>query len=475
VKSMQRPIRTIVSAVITAIMGSSIANAGSFSLYTESSPAAMGNFGAGIAAEAADASTAWYNPAGLVLLCREQVQGGVVGVFPTARITGKSTFATQGIPSYEQRFRDLPGAKTGYVPSFYYAKPLGSNSAFGLSLNAPFGLSTQWNRTGPVRYAATTSNLIVFNLAPEIAGRINECFSVGGGIDLQYAHVRFHSVLGAPALLQAFGLQPTLLDSLSYNRGSSFGLGFHAGALAMFNNNHTRIGFNYQSQVRHRFTGLSRLHGGLASLSPNLTPEAILMADLDATFFSRNLSSNIIAFPEIATLSGYQDINERLALLGSIVYTWWNSLKTIELDQVAAYAPAPAAGQVFVNSITLENYRNVWRFAVGANYRVNPCLLLRVGGGYDQTPTRVPFRDIRVPDRDRWAASIGAHYQVKPNIGVDVGYTRLFLIGDNRINKTIFAGSQSTYNVKARIRGYANLFGLQATWYCDQPMVCPTK
>jgi long-chain fatty acid transport protein len=241
--------------------------------------------------------------------------------------------------------------------------------------------------------------------------------------------------------------------------------------LGMFNNNHTRVGFNYQSQVKHRFNGLSRLQGGLASLSPIISPMAIEEADLHAKFFSKNLSSNIIALPEVATLSVYQDVNERLALLGSVVYTWWNSLKTIELDRVAAYAPFPAAGQVFINSVSLENYRNVWRFAVGANYCINPCLMLRVGGGYDQTPTRVPYRDIRVPDRDRWAASVGVHYLVQPNLAVDVGYTHLFLTGDNRINKTIFAGSESTYNVHARINGHAHLAGLQATWYIDQPAV----
>ncbi len=50
------------------------------------------------------------------------------------------------------------------------------------------------------------------------------------------------------------------------------------------------------------------------------------------------------------------------------------------------------------------------------NYRVNELWMLRVGGGYDATPTNDAYRDVRLPDVDRWALSVGAHYQMKPNL-----------------------------------------------------------
>ncbi|PYD22753.1 long-chain fatty acid transporter, partial [Pseudomonas syringae pv. pisi] len=152
-----------------------------------SSPAAIGNYAAGIAAEAADASIGWYNPAGLSLLHRQELVVGEVTIFPSAKLSGTSTFASQGMPSYFQTFNNLNGAKMGYVPSFHYALPLGQNMTFGLSLVAPFGLATQWDRSGPLRYAATTSNLVTTDLSPEIGGRLNDHFALGLGIDLQYA------------------------------------------------------------------------------------------------------------------------------------------------------------------------------------------------------------------------------------------------------------------------------------------------
>jgi long-chain fatty acid transport protein len=97
--------------------------------------------------------------------------------------------------------------------------------------------------------------------------------------------------------------------------------------------------------------------------------------------------------------------------------------------------------------------------------------MLRVGGGYDQTPTRNQFRDIRIPDGDRWALSVGTHYQVKPSIGIDLGYTHLFSVGHPTINKTDVAGSTSRYNVNARTSAHADLFGIQAVWTLDQPVV----
>ena len=473
-KSMQKPIKTVVNAAVIAVMASA-ANAGSFSLYTESSPAAIGNYAAGIAAEAADASTGWYNPAGLPLIRSKEAVFGAVGIFPSIKLHGLSTFNTAGLPTYQQTFDGIKTSKPGYVPSFHSAIPLGENATFGFSVVAPFGLATQWNRQGRVRYAATTSNLLTSNFSPEIGAKLTEKFSVGAGIDLQYSRVRFNQVLGSPALMHAFGVEPSLLDSLSYNRGQSFGVGFHAGVLGMFYDNHTRVGFNYQSQVRHRFNGYSRLQGRLANLSPILTPLAVLESNPDALYWSNSLASNTIIFPEVATLSLYQDVTDRFAFLASAVFTGWRSLKTLELDRVAAYAPFPANGQILANSVTTENYHNAWRFAIGGNYHVNEKLMMRVGGGFDQTPTRKVYRDIRVPDSNRAAASIGAHYQARPSLGVDIGYTRLFGIEHAKINKTAPVGSSSTYNVNAGIKSHADLVGIQAVWTLDQPVPVTTK
>ncbi len=470
---MHKPLRTLVSASVIGVLATSTVHAGAFSLYTEGSAAAIGNYAAGIAAEAADASIGWYNPAGLVLIKNQQMVFGGVGVFPTAKLNGQSTFRTPALQPYQQSFSGLDGGEIGFVPSFHYARPIGENATVGLSMTAPFGLATSWDPLSAVRYQATFTELITTNLSPEIGGRLTENFSIGGGLDLQYARVKFNRMIGTPTIYQGTPIPPGINDSQIYNKGQSTGVGFHAGVMGMFNDNHTRLGLNYQSRMRHHFHGYSILGGRMAD--PALRLNNPLAADVGATFRSNDLNSNIIDLPDITTLSGYHDVNESVALLASVVYTHWNVLRTIELNNVAApNTSTNPVSQVKANSISPQHYSDAWRVAVGANYHVNEQLMLRVGGGYDATPTIDAERDVRLPDTNRWALSLGAHYQARPTIGLDIGYTHLFSAQDPSINRTDPI-STSSFNVNAGGSASADLVGAQLVWTMDAPMPMPTK
>ena len=94
--------------------------------------------------------------------------------------------------------------------------------------------------------------------------------------------------------------------------------------------------------------------------------------------------------------------------------------------------------------------------------------MMRGGFGYDQTPTNDIDRDVRLPDADRWALSIGAHYVVNPEIDVDLGYTYLFASSDTTISKTQAIGTSTVYTY-ATSKPYANLVGLQVMWHVDKP------
>lgn len=455
---MQKPVKTMIASVMSAIMASTVSHAGAFSLYTEGSGAAIGNFGAGIAAEAADASTGWFNPAGLVLLDKEQAVFSGVGVFPSIKLTGNSTFATTGFEPYRETFTQLQASTNAVVPALHYAKPLGERAAFGLSVVVPFGLATEYSNTSPVRYAATLTDLLTINVSPQLAGQLTEQLSVGAGLDLQWSQVKFNRMLGAPTLLAAGGNPPTAFDSLSDNEGHSVGIGFHVGILGAFNDRHTRIGLNYQSKVKHKFHGFSELSGPLADP---------FVRDPDAIYRTGSLSSNEIEFPDVVTLSAYQDVNENLTLLGSVVYTGWDVFRIIQLNKVAAFTPT--LGQIIVNSPSEQDYRNTWRFALGVNYHLNDHWMMRAGFGYDQTPTVDVQRDIRLPDANRWALAIGGHYQMWPSLGFDAGYTYLFANQETVINKIDALGTSASYTVQAHGKPHAHLVGVQAVWTIDHP------
>jgi long-chain fatty acid transport protein len=447
------PIKTLVSSAVALMMNQSFA--GGFSLYTEGSASAIGNYAAGVAAEASNAATGWYNPAGLVYLGTKQVVLSGVGVFPNTEISGASSYRTPFLPTYFQNFTDLQGGRKALVPALHFALPFNDRLTGGLSIVSPFGLSTEYSKISPIRYAATLTELITMNVSPELGYLVTEDFSIGGGLDLQWAKVKFNAVAGVPTLYtRGFSHSPYYFDSTSENEGDSFAMGFHVGVLKRFNQGHTRLGINYQSKTSHKFKGHSLLTGLLADRT---------LDNPQATFRSDTLSSNETELPSIITLSGYQDMNESLALLGSIVYQGWDVFKNTQLNNVAGFS-SEGGGPTLLTINNPQKYRNSWRFALGANYKMTDRWLMRLGGGYDQTPTVNAERDVRLPDMNRWALSIGTHYQLNPALGFDVGYTYLFAAENSTINKTAELPSENTYTVNGTAKAHAQLVGLQAVW-----------
>ena len=446
----------VISTVFSLLLGKNL-YAGGFSLYTESTGYTIGNFAAGVAAEAFDASTAWYNPAGLALIHEQQAIVSGVGVLPTTILSGYSQYNYTESPPYLEQFANIQGTENALVPSVYYAKPLLPNLTVAASLTAPFGLASNWSPTSAVRYAGTYSKLLTIDASPEFGLRINDHLSLGAGLDLEYAEVTFNSILGLPNL----GQPANLYDSKSDNHGDSFGVGFHTGLLFMLQENHTRFGLNYQSRIAHHFIGKSELKGRLAD-SP-------MFDNSDAIFSSNDLNSNDIQLPDIITFSGYHDLNDRWAMLGSVVYTGWSVFKNIELHNIAGATITD--GLTEVDFISHEDYRNTWRAALGFNYKWNDKWMLRMGGGFDQTPTIDTQRTIRLPDGNRWALSAGAHFQPFAQWTMDVGYTYLQALKHITINKLAVLDENNSVYVNATGQAYASLVGVQINWLIDKPVV----
>ena len=439
--------------------------AGSFSLYTEGSASAVGNYAAGIAAEGRDASVGWYNPAALVLLRKPEIVAGFVGVLPRASLSGTASFYQidpnydELLPPYQQTFSNLNGGREAIVPNLHLALPIGDKVTYGLSVLVPYGLSSNWSEDSALRYAGTYSSLKVVNLAPEIGGLITDHFAIGAGMDLQWADVDFNNVIGAPAALQYRSAEadPTAFDSPLKNHGNSFGFGFHAGFLMKWHDDRTRFGFNYAYGATHQFEGSSLITGLLAD--PNFE-------DKNATFLSNLLKSNDIKFPDVMTFSLFQQVNDKIALMGSVVYSLWSSFDKIILQNIGVYqVETDSLG--YADAVTVQNYQNALRASVGINYQISEHWQLRAGGGYDQTPTNPIDRDTRLPDVDKLAIAGGAHWDYNEHWGFDAGYSYLWPLADAIINKTQILDNYNYLNVVATGHAYVQLFAAQLVWNGD--------
>jgi len=138
---MIRRILKPIACVLTVTMAVSIADkafAAGFQLF-EQSPSGQGEAFAGAAAVAEDASTIFYNPAGMSYLNSYQTIAGVhivatdINFNPTHAQTGAGTQLTGGSGS---------AGVTTAVPNFYAMAPLDDQFRVGFGFGAPFGLET---------------------------------------------------------------------------------------------------------------------------------------------------------------------------------------------------------------------------------------------------------------------------------------------------------------------------------------------
>src|SRR6195256_2466914 len=131
--------------------GASQAHASAFALI-EQSASGLGNSYAGAAAAAEDASTIFYNPAGMSLLpAGMQVSAGLALINLSVKFSDSGSVASgTGIPGVPNAQRPLGG--TGgdagglvAVPNAYFAMDLVPNFKFGVGIGVPFGLKTEYD------------------------------------------------------------------------------------------------------------------------------------------------------------------------------------------------------------------------------------------------------------------------------------------------------------------------------------------
>jgi long-chain fatty acid transport protein len=355
-----------------------LVHAAGFALI-EQNASGLGNAYAGQAAAATDASTIFFNPAGMTMLPDRQLVLAGHLIKPQAEFTGTSTLGGGD------------GGDAGglaLVPNAYYAFRLTPDVHLGIGMNAPFGLKTEYDQTWAGRTQAIKSEMKTVNLNPSIAWKASETLSLGAGVSLQYAEATLTSASAA---------------GLVTVKGDDVGWGFNLGALWHVNDS-TRIGLAYRSEVDYTLEGTVTFSGLPAGNGP-VTADTTL--------------------PDSASLSLFHKLNDRWDLLADVTWTGWSDFDELRIVRTSGV----------VVGLTPENWDDSFRYSVGVNYRLNDKLTLRGGLAFDETPVSDTYRTARIPDEDRTWIAFGAQYRLSPKSVLDVGYAHLF-VKDARIDKT---------------------------------------
>ena len=252
--------------ILSMMAGAAIATLPSMVLasnfqLTEQSVTSLGSAHAGGAAYADDASTIWYNPAGLTRLNEPEFDAGFSLIRLGANFTPTTAVDATGQPLTGNNGGN-PG-KLGAVPFIYYSTPINDKLDFGIGLGVPFGLATSYNANSIFRYQAIYTSVSVVNLNPTLAYKFTDHFSAGFGVDVQRMDVKltndidFGAVCFAkvsPAVCsQSFGLVPQGHDGFFQGTANNTAIGYNFGVLWDYDT--TRVGFSYRGRIKHDLSG----------------------------------------------------------------------------------------------------------------------------------------------------------------------------------------------------------------------------
>jgi long-chain fatty acid transport protein len=422
--------RVSVAALLAATAaGPGTAGASGFALL-EQSASRLGTAFAGTAAAADDATTVFFNPAGMTQLEGRQMAAGLAsGIEITSEFHNASSTA-----AFAQPLGGGGGDAGGwnFVPGAYFSAPLTDDLTFGLGINAPFGLKLVYDDGWVGRFQALHSEIQTINFNPSLAWQVNDRFSIGAGVSYQHLQAELTNAVNYSAVvaqgvqqLVALGQLPAAaapgiiaanagLEGAARVRGDDSGWGYNVGVLFDMSDA-TRIGLAYRSAIEYDVSGT------IGFTTPASIPSAIGAAIITAASgsgapLSGGPASVALKVPDSATLSLRQIVNPKLALLADVAWTGWSSVQEL---RVVRDSGATA-------SVTPEHWRDVMRYALGATYELNDQVTLRTGVAYDYTPVPDATRTPRLPDTDRTWVAIGAGWQPSQALAIDVGYVHLF-------------------------------------------------
>ncbi len=443
--------------------------AGSFGLI-DNSASGQGSAFAGASALGEDASTIYFNPAGMTRLSGSQII--VVGhvISPHTDFNNKGTIDAQGdlLTGSDSNIGD-----PAFLPSLYFATELPNEVHVGVGVNVPFGLSTEYDKGWVGRYSALNSEITSVNINPAFAWKATKKFSVGFGLNIQYIDLSLSnnidsfgacvnigvsggaSQADAAAACAGAGLTPALgvagQDSKVKLKGDSWEMGWNAGFLYDINDTN-RVGVSYRSSIKHHVSGDANYslnsalqpfaNGATAGSGFNILQDTSLKANAE--------------LPETFSLSYVSEITPKWTALFDWTWTGWSKLDSIVIRQ---------SGGVPGQEATLDlEYDDTNRFSAGINYQFNEKLILRTGVAYDQTPIHsAETRTARIPGNNRRWASLGAGYAFSPEWTVDLAYSHLFM-SDSDINNNGGASSSGSTLIGTYDDTSVDIFSAQANY-----------
>ncbi len=362
-------------------------------------------------AVADDASAVWYNPAGIAFQQSSRISLGAADIYiPPVDFTSNASnpFLPAATTASSKR-------QNAVLPQWYMTRIIpASDWSFGLGINSPFGLETDWTGTA-LANVSTFSRVRMININPTLAYKITDHFSIGVGLDYTY--------------VKDVDLNNTILTQHGHGDGwgGNVGLLYKTGLFS--------LGISYRTQIAVRVNGTaaSTLGGNTTAVTSFKLPD---MVNIGAAFHP----------------------TDTLTLSLDIDWTNWG-----KYDQVALNYASPITIPTGIPALPLTKVRSIvvqkqWHATIapkiGLSWQMNHDVQLRLGYSFDPSPVNDLYAGPDLPVNDQHNFSVGLGYQVSKQVSLDVAYMYTRQVG---LNQTAPVGADALGNGHYSAR--AHLFG----------------
>jgi long-chain fatty acid transport protein len=386
---------TLAALAVAACLSPGKLTAAGFGIY-EQSAKASGLAGAWVA-RADDAAATWYNPAALIWLDGSELQVGlnIVDTGNSKLTSSDPAFGLFQPATFEQESNLVTPAH------LYYRHKFSNNVAFGIGVNNPFGLVTEW-KDRPITFSAAKSDLATFMINPNVAIRMTEAWSVAVGVDYIFADLAEFS-REAPIDLDGNPFNGPEVIGFSNLSGDGDDIGWNVAS--HYKKGGFSFGVTYRSDLTVGIDG-NVSFSGFGPLAP---------------FFQDTPGSADLSLPDVLA-AGVAWTGGTWGFEADAVETRWSVFDTLVID-LQNNVPG------FVNDIVLaERWDDSLAIRLGLWRRLGTRSELRFGLNLEEGA--VPADTLRpsIPDADRKAPSIG--YGFTGNKLSFDAYAQTFLFDD---------------------------------------------
>ncbi len=421
--------------IATATLASQQALAAGFQLNSQSATG-LGRAFAGDAVIADNASVMSRNAAAMSLFDRTEISVGFNVI--DSKVKVKDSTYTSALGS--QSVADTTNEATSVVPNLYVVHPINEKFAVGLGVYSNFGTTNEfddsWGKnTGTLLVNGTTpvqavpgadafggiTNVSTMNIALLTSYRINEQWSVGGGLDIIYGEgeLKRQSTMNIVQVPSTPTGQSQTTELMNID-ASGWAVGFNLGTVFELNENN-RFGLSYHYSPEKEVSGTVSYQG------------------------DSNIGDLKIPLPDMFEFSGYHRIEDTsFAVHYSVQWIGWSAFDRL----------------VTTNGTEIKEYKwkDTFHYSIGGTYYVNENWEARIGYMYDEG-VQDELTSVSVPDSDRQWFSAGATYHFNKDQTIDLGFT--YLIGkDKQVNDSL---SNGALKLDTTTKASAILFGAQYT------------